>query len=254
MSADTRAAGLDIPGSRQSWDGFRVVDSRARMGLLRQLRDAAVPVILNTSDGEALTTALWALDVDQQRLNFSVGANDPRLGSVIEAEEVVAVAYLESVKLQFDLLDPVLVHAAQGCTLQCAAPREVYRFQRRSGYRVRTAPARHAPTARLRHPAIPDMSLALRVLDISIGGCALWLPHDVPPLQAGTRLAEVQVELDAQTRFGAGLQLMHVTVLSHNERGARLGCEWRALSGAAQRSLQLWIDQSQKCSRLLSAS
>ena len=28
---------------------------------------------------------------------------------------------------------------------------------------------------------MPDMQLELRVLDVSIGGCALWLPHDLPP-------------------------------------------------------------------------
>ena len=36
---------------------------------------------------------------------------------------------------------------------------------------------------------MPEMALTLRVLDLSLGGCALWCPADVPPLQPGTRLA-----------------------------------------------------------------
>jgi c-di-GMP-binding flagellar brake protein YcgR len=108
---------------------------------------------------------------------------------------------------------------------------------------------------RLRHPALPDMPLALRVLDVSIGGCALWLPHDVPPLQAGTRLGEVQVELDIDTRFATALNLQHVSSQSQAERssgGARLGCEWKTLSASAERLLQRWIDRTQQRRRLLS--
>jgi hypothetical protein len=143
--------------------------------------------------------------------------------------------YLESVKLQFDLHSFTLVRGATTCALQCALPREIYRFQRRSAYRVR-APERHEPSATLRHPAMPEMQLNLRVLDVSIGGCALWLPGDVPPLQAGTRISDVHVELDGETRFAAAIKLQHVSALGTQggdseerpapRQGARLGCEW----------------------------
>lgn len=249
MFQDTRPAELD--GPRDAWAEFRVALPAERTALLRQLREENIPVMLNASDGCSMTSSLWAVDSEHERISFSVNAAHPNLGAVVEAEEVVAVAYLQSVKLQFDVLDLVLVQGMQACTLQAAAPREIYRFQRRGGYRVRTA-ARHAPTARLRHPAMPEMNLALRVLDISIGGCALWLPHDVPPLQAGTQLTEVHVVLDGDTQFVAALHLMHVTVLAQSERGARLGCEWRPLPGTAARDLQRWIDQAQKRRRLLS--
>ena len=62
----------------------------------------------------------------------------------------------------------------------------MFRFQRRNTFRVRTI-ERTSPTAPFRHPAIPDMALALRVLDVSIGGCALLLPANVPALQPGAR-------------------------------------------------------------------
>jgi c-di-GMP-binding flagellar brake protein YcgR len=45
------------------------------------------------------------------------------------------------------------------------------------------------------------MQLALRVLDVSIGGCALLLPADVPALEPGVTLQGVEIELDADTRF-----------------------------------------------------
>ena len=147
---------------------------------------------------------------------------------MIESDEVVAVAYLDSVKLQFDLHELVLVRGPSGATLQAAWPAEIYRFQRRNAYRVRTL-ERSSPTAHLRHPALPDMLLPLRVIDVSIGGCALFVGHDVPPLEPGTRLASVRIELDADTRFETGLQLQHVTDIQPGQRGVRIGCEWATL-------------------------
>jgi len=253
MFEDTRPADLDADGSSDTFAEFRVTHAGQRLALLRELRDGSTPVILNAPDGSSMTTALWAVDDARERLNFNADASHPQLQALVDAEELVAVAYMESVKLQFDLAGLVLVRSLNACVLQSAMPREIYRFQRRNAYRVRT-PERHSPKARLRHPSIPDMQLALRVLDVSVGGCALWLPQNVPTLQAGTRLAEVTVELDELTRFSAAMTLQHVTALQAGDRGVRLGCAWQPLSGAAERILQRWIDQAQKRRRLLSLS
>lgn len=252
---DTRPAALDTTGSVDPWAPFRVEHPQEQLRLLRQLRDDNIPVVINGPDGAALSTSLWAVDTAQARLSFNADAQLPQLDAMVEDDEAVAVAYLESVKLQFDLQGLVLVRGAQGSTLQTRLPREIYRFQRRNAYRVRT----HGrdPVALMRHPSMPDMQLALRVLDVSIGGCALWLPGDVPPLQAGTRIGEMTLELDADTRFPAAVVLQHVSAIGigdRSDRGVRLGCEWQRLGGAAERTLQRWIDQAQKRRRMLSLS
>lgn len=253
MFQDTRPAELNATGGTDPWSEFSVEHPQERLRLLRELRDRGTPVMLSTPCGVALSTTLWAVDDRQQRLNFSAEPGAPQLQQLVEADEAVAVAYLESVKLQFDLRALTVVRGTTTSALQCALPHEIYRFQRRSAYRVR-APERQAPAATLYHPAMPEMQLRLRVLDLSIGGCALWLPSDVPPLQAGTRLAEVQIHLDEQTRFAAAMTLQHVSAMGHfsgGEPGVRLGCEWLALSGGAQRLLQRWIDRAQQRRRLL---
>ncbi|MDP1648078.1 MAG: PilZ domain-containing protein, partial [Rubrivivax sp.] len=116
----------------------------------------------------------------------------------------------DSVKLQFDLHGLVLVRGATASALQCGLPGEVYRFQRRSAYRVRPL-AHPLPVAHFRHPTQPGRVLALRIIDLSMGGCALWLPDDVPPLQAGTRFGEMRCELDTETRFTATATVQHVS-------------------------------------------
>ena len=260
MFEDTRPAQISTVGGSDPWAEFRVNHPHERLRLLRALRDGGTPVMLNAPCGLTLGTSLWAVDDQQQRLNFRAEPSAPQLEQLLQADEVVAVAYLQSVKLQFDLPAFTLVRGASSSALQCALPREIYRFQRRSAYRVR-ALERHEPAATLRHPAMPEMQLTLRVLDVSIGGCALWLPGDVPPLQAGTRIADVHVELDGETRFNAAMALQHVSAsgaaVDGNEeqpaahQGARLGCEWTGLGAGAGRVLQRWIDRAQQRDRLL---
>ena len=247
MFADTRPAALDAHGAADAWADFRVQHPQERKALLRQLRDTGVPVMLSGPGGASVTCTLWSLDDDG--LAFSADPQAPQLLRLLEANEAVAEAYLDSVKLQFDVLEAMLVHGREASTLRCAVPQEIYRFQRRQAYRVR-ALEHHAPVARLRHPALPEMQFALRVLDVSIGGCALWQPEDVPALAAGTEIADVEVTLDGDTRFHALLRLQHVSATSPGGHGARLGCEWQ-LGPSAERSLQRWIDQAQKRRRLM---
>lgn len=253
MLQETRPAEPDTQGDSDRRAQFRIDHLKERLALLRNLRDGTVPILLNGPDGVSCTTALWAIDEVQCRLVFTVddGAAARALTRLIEQNEAMAVAYLASVKLQFDLQGLMLVRGPQANTLQCRLPAEIYRFQRRNAYRVRTA-GRRDPVARLCHPTESGRSLALRVLDLSIGGCALWLPHDVPALRAGTALDDVRIELDSETRFNAPARLRHVSDPGNPDRGVRLGCEWAPLSGQAERVLQLWIDQAQKRHRLLS--
>lgn len=248
MFADTRPAPLDESGLAE----FRLDSQREQLAYLRQLRDGSVPVLLAAPDGASINTSLWAIDDTGGRLNFSVEAADPQLERLVDSNEAVAVAYLDSVKLQFDLQGLLLVRSTRACALQSRMPRVMYRFQRRNAYRVRTMD-QHSPVARLRHPALPEMALTLRVLDVSAGGCALLLPPDVPSVQPGIRIAGVGIELDADTRFTTTLQLQHVTSIGSSDRGVRLGCEWSPLAGNAERALQRYIDQTQKRRRLLQA-
>jgi c-di-GMP-binding flagellar brake protein YcgR len=253
MFQDTRPAELDASGGDDPWGPFRVEAPGERLSLLRAVRNGQVPIALSAPDGTALTVVLWAVDEMQQRLNFSVDVRAPQLAALVDADEAVAVAYLENVKLQFDLQGLMLVHGQKSSALQCGLPRDIYRFQRRNAYRVRPRLS-HGPVAQFRHPSLPDMPLLLRVLDVSIGGCALWLPADVPPLQAGTLIGNVRMELDNDTRFDAAARLQHVSAVgtAPGEQGVRIGCEWQKLATPAERVLQRWIDQTQRRRQLLS--
>lgn len=248
---DTRPADVGLADATDPYASFRIDDGRQVMLLLREVRDAGVPVALSAPSGAALSATIWSLDGDRRQLSLDIEPGDPSLQSLVDGNEATGVAYLESVKLQFDLDGLVLVRSAQATALQARLPRRLWRFQRRNAYRVRPIDNR-TPSAQLRHPAIPDMLLTLRILDVSIGGCALLLPPEVPPLPVGATLHGVTLTLDSFTRFEATLRLQHATSLMGDSAGLRLGCELLRMPAEHERLLQRFIDQTQRRRRLLS--
>jgi len=241
---------LDALPAERGLDDFRLTAPSEITAMLKRLIDGCIPLNLNAPDGTAISATLWTLDPAHERISFSVIGDDPQLRSLIDCDEAVVVGHLDSVKLQFDVNNLVLVHGGSSCALNSAFPREMFRFQRRNGYRVRPM-SRSTPVARLRHPMIPDMQLRLRLLDVSIGGCALFLPDDVPPLDPGVLMNGAQIDLDADTRVMCGLRLQHVTSLNPESHGVRLGCEMVNAGSEGLRALQRYIDQTQKRRRLM---
>ena len=247
---ETRPVPLEGMNHDDGLDEFRVSSSREIQTLLRQLLDGSVLLNLNASDGRVFTSAIWTLDSTRGTIGFNADPADPAMQALLERDEVTVVGYLDNVKLQFDVHDMVLVHGNKASVLSCPAPLEMYRFQRRNAFRVR--PLIHSsPVARFRHPDMPDNELSLRVIDISIGGCAVLLPEDVPAMRAGVVLNGVRIELDADTRLDVTLRLQHVTSINAEARGARLGFEFCRAGGDALRILQRFIDLTQKRGKLM---
>jgi len=247
---ETRPASLDRMSGHEGLDEFRVSSPRDVGTLLKQLLDGSIVLNLNGSDGRVFTSAIWTLDSARGTIGFNADPNDPALQSILHSREVVVVGYLESVKVQFDVQNLVLVHGNRASVLSCPFPREMFRFQRRNAFRVRPL-MRAAPVARLRHPDMPETEFGLRVIDISIGGCALFLPDDVPMLNAGVVIGGVRMELDADTRLDVNLRLHHVTSLNSEARGLRLGFEFVRPSGDTLRTLQRFIDLTQKRGKMM---
>lgn len=233
-------------------DAFRVGHEAEIAALLLELRRSGAPVALVTPKGHSLSAQLWSLDAAAGRLHFGVDAQAPQLDDMLDGDEAVALASLAQIQLQFPVHGLVLVHGAEGATLQADWPETLVRLQRRDSFRLKTH-GRAAPTVQLRHPALPEMLLTLRILDLSIGGCALSLPADVPELQPGTRIGQALVQLDADTRFEGGLLLHHVSSFDGAEGARRLGCAWDELGPAGERALQRYILATQKRQRRLVA-
>lgn len=235
-----------MPTSRaaqESLDDYRIASSVEIQALLEQVQAQRALVTLSSPDGASYTTLLCGIDPRLGVISFSGDGGDDAMQALLESYEIVAVVYLDRIKVQFDI--DGLVHVrGQSEALNARMPQVVFRFQRRSAFRVQPLSS-HGPVAEFRHPAMPDMRLSLRVLDVSLSGVALFLPEDVPPIAPGVRIGQCLIRLDADTELDAGLVIHHVTANHPDTRGARLGCELTQLQGS-DRSLQHYIHQTQK--------
>jgi c-di-GMP-binding flagellar brake protein YcgR len=237
-------------GSAVELSEFRVDNGAELLALLRQLKDAGTPVQLSTPQGISLRAPLIDVAPEHGGLCFAVPAADVALAALQASDEVLALAYLDSVRLEFELDGLTLVKGAGQTTLRCPLPPLLYRFQRRQAYRVQPLGSNY-PRVRLQHPQWPEMPLQLRVLDLSVTGLALLLPPDAPPLAAGSSLPAVRVELERDTHFEATLSLQHVAANTDGAPGTRLGCAFASLPAGAERELQAFIDLTQRRQRLL---
>ena len=255
MSLSTRPALLD--GSGEGDDPlaeFRVTDPPVILGLLREIRDKAVQVSVVNSQGVGIASSVLSIDPDQGHISFTADDRNPNVQKLLRGNEAAAVCYIESVKLQFELHGLALVSGVEGSALQADIPPRLYRFQRRQGYRVKPL-ERGNPTVQFMHPNEPTRKMSLRVTDVSIGGCALLLPLNAPPIPGRTELQVVRADLDADTRFNCGMMIHHASPLRDLDgqlTGHKLGCEWLRMDGYAQRALQRYIDLVQRRRRMMS--
>lgn len=236
-----------MPGSLAAaaeLDDYRITSSVEIQGLMKQLLDSRAMVTFSGPNGESYTTLMWSAEQDRQILCFSGEDGDSRLDALLETGEVVAVAYLDSIKIQFDVEGLVHVKGGQNSALNARYPRVVYRFQRRAAFRVQPLSTK-SPVARFPHPAMHEMQLALRVLDVSLSGVALFLPDNVPMIAAGVKIGKCQLVLDDDTELTVGLMIHHVTAIHPESKGVRLGCELVGVDWS-DRTLQHYINQTQK--------
>jgi c-di-GMP-binding flagellar brake protein YcgR len=98
---------------------------------------------------------------------------------------------------------------------------------------------------------MPEVEFALRIIDISMGGTALFLPNDVPLMNAGSLINDVCLEFDADTQLQVSIRLKHVTPIKAETGGVRLGFEFERIGGDAVRTLQRFIDLTQKRAKMM---
>ncbi len=238
--------------------------ARDILGLLQQLCDRQVPITLTRQGAEPLICCLCSVDGAQAELQFEVSdtATQPagEVAATLQGDALSATAYLDQIRLQFDL-DGVFILSTTGpagtepLRLRSHLPALLYRFQRRQTFRVR--PTLRTPHAVLQHPQHPQhpqqaaqpVPLRLRILDLSLGGLALWLPPEITPFEPGSLLPTVQVELNSDTRFQAAMQLQNSQ--AGGASGRQLGLSFAQINAAAERELQLYIEQTQRRARLL---
>src|SRR6185436_10955993 len=86
---------MDAPGEIMNW--------------LRELLQSQARIQLSTPEGEAIHTVLRALDTPHGMLTMEAPQVGDTLAPVLASDELVATAFLDKIKLQFDVSGLVAV-------------------------------------------------------------------------------------------------------------------------------------------------
>ena len=110
---------------QDSLDDFRVSSPVEMSTLLKRLLDSASVLNFSTPSGAALSSTLWTMDSQKGVLTFSADADSPQLQALVESSEAVVVGYLESIKVQFDVHDMMLVRDGSSAAICCVSQKGV---------------------------------------------------------------------------------------------------------------------------------
>jgi c-di-GMP-binding flagellar brake protein YcgR len=236
---------LSAPSHTDASD-YRLESPGEILAWLRELLQGQVRLQLSTPEGGSLHTVLRAVDAPHGMLSLEAPQDSGALQAVLDSDELVASAFLDRIKLQFELPGLLQVRATDGSSvLRAPLPAQLYRFQRRQAYRVHSASSLY-PALRLADPAQPR----LRVLNLSAGGLALQWPTELAlPYAQGEQIQAATLELERDIALPVQLRVQHVVPGPGPHQ--RLGCAFVALAPAPARALQLFIDQAQKRERLV---
>ena len=251
---DTQPALIDRFDAAGPWSRFRVQDPRKQLAMLREICRSDRPITLGAPGGTSTIVNLWSVDDTNGRLSFKVDRDAQLIAAEVAATpDLWAAAYCQDAKIQFALPRVALQSQGEHRVLLADIPRLMYLLPRRRAVRVRRD-SEDAPTLRFRHPLAPEIISSLKLLDISVSGCALARPAGSLPLLPGVLLHRVELQLDEETVLFADLCVRHVTVLAEVDASIRVGCEWCQMPASALDRLQTWIQRGRRRRELISLS
>ncbi len=248
---DTEPAAIHCLDATSTWEQFRVEDPRRLLAVLREVCCGAVPLTLGIAGGRTAVAVLWSVDEAHARLVLSVAPDVAGFRDLSATSAPWAAGYLENVKVQFELHSFTVETQGPTCMVHADIPRQLFSLPRRQTVRVRHAELL-APVVLFRHPPASDVLVSMRVLDISMTGCAVWNPISDPPLWPGTEIRQVEVQLDDMSIFVTDLHVEHVTFSAVSLAGSRVGCAWKGMPQSGCETLQHWISRGRRRRGLVS--
>jgi c-di-GMP-binding flagellar brake protein YcgR len=208
--------------------------------LIAHLCDDRVPMTVYWGrDGECAVTQIMKVDAVCDQVHFDL-PNQPQLQArLLAADDVVCVAFIESVKIQFAIGAPRRSSDGRYPTFLSSLPERVLRLQRREYYRVRT-PENLSASCLVPYSGDRTQYESLRVLDLSVGGLAmLAYPRLFDPSVTAV-IDRCYLDLPGVGTVTVRLRVAHVDI-SADGLSRRCGCEFVDLSPQARMMLQRYV-------------
>jgi c-di-GMP-binding flagellar brake protein YcgR len=227
---------------------YRISEPSERARLLAELVSTGDRVsIYDNPDAEAgLESRLLSFDIARDSLEFEILPKQSQSVHFGSSSQVVAVAVMAQVKLQFDL-GPLRVDV-QATQFEVKAPSSVVRLQRRDAYRVHP-PREAGAQIFIRESVAGGNEWRAPVLDLSATGLAFQWSHSTPPTD-GAMLPSCRLELAGVPAITCQLRVKSTKLQGPpGSRIARVGGEFIGLDSSAARAIQVYVNAAQTRSR-----
>lgn len=208
--------------------------------LFARLCDDRVPMTVYWgANAQFAVTQILKVDAIRNEVHFDLPHAPQQQSQLLEASELVCVAFVDSVKLQFSLMAPRRLSDSGYPAFLCSVPERVLRLQRREYYRVRT-PADLSASCLVPYSGDRTHYESLRVLDVSVGGLAmLAYPRLFDPAIGGV-IDRCYLDLPGVGTVTVRMRVAHVEGVD-TEHSRRCGCEFLDLSPQARMMLQRYV-------------
>lgn len=191
------------------------------------------------SDADFAVTQIMKVDAVRNEIHFDM-PNHPQQQRLLDAEEIVCVAFIDNIKLQFGIVAPRRSTAAGFPSFVASFPERVLRLQRREYFRVRIP---ESMSASCLVPFGPDRAQyeSLRVLDLSVGGLAMLAYPRHFEVHAN-EVSRCYLDLPGVGTVAVAMRIVHVDNRA-GDAGRRCGCEFVDLSPQARVMLQRYVNR-----------
>ncbi len=229
---------------------FAIYSRSEIAGLLRQLRDKQVLVTLYYDQAAGFTVSN-VLEVNEgfEELILDRTSDAAAQKAIYASKQLVVVAFLDNVKLQFSVGAAEAVEHQGRPAFRVRLPQQLLRMQRRGAYR-RQPPAVRPATCLVPSPGKKGQYESVRVLDLSVGGLALFVHPVQFSLPADHTLENCYLDLPDIGQITVTLRVRYVDdVQASNDGVRRCGCEFVELSESAARMLQRYMNKLDAAAR-----
>lgn len=214
-----------------------IVEVRYALNELRKTRATLTCEV--APSGDSFTTEILAAD-DDNGVVLDVPPLQTQLDAAKRADKVILHTTTAGVKIDFELERLSVTNWEDGPALRAPLPIRILKVQRRNFFRI-ALPKSRPVTCLITAPG--SEPFAYPILDIGLGGIALFSREDEPPLEEGKLYEQCKIALPEIGILEPKVLVRHVAIIQPPNRSVsrRYGCEFANLPGPLEALIQRFV-------------
>lgn len=220
-----------------------VVDVAFNLNDLRKQRTALSCELGGT--GHSFTTEILSVDSDKAVLYLDAPGSTDMQQRIAQSTGLVVRSASGGVQIAFELGACAVSSLDGAAALRAALPKRILKVQRRDFFRVQVPKSLPVSCA---IPLAGSRPAAYVVIDIGLGGVALFSKEGDPLLKEGTTYKKCRLNFPDGNTLEVDIRVRHVANIksSHRAPTRRYGCAFESLQGPQEAQLQRYVLQLER--------